>query len=304
MSKKVIITGATGLIGSHLTKKLVDLGYEVIVFTRNPEDSKKILPAASEHVEWRIGKNKDWEKYINGAFAVINLAGAPIAGKRWNEKYKQAIRDSRIHGTRELSLAMAAAKEKPKVFISASAIGYYGDSGDKELYEDSSAGNDFLAKVCYEWEEEAKKSPDSIRTVLARIGVVLSDEDGALPQMMTPIKLFVGGKLGNGKQWFPWIHIDDITEMFIWSLENEAVEGAVNFVAPEPVTNEEFTKEAASVAKRPAIFTVPEFAIKIILGEAASFILSSFKVIPKFAENNNFSFKYPKVREALIDLIK
>jgi uncharacterized protein (TIGR01777 family) len=301
MQDIIYIAGATGLIGTNLARKLNDKGYKIGAISRSANGARKLLPFLSSVIETDY-KDDALKDELEGAAAVINLAGASIAGKRWNDKYKELIYSSRIDTTRSLVNAINQCTNKPNVFISTSAVGYYGESGDKILSENESAGSDFLAKVCEEWEKEAHKS--NVRNVIGRIGVVLSMEDGALPKMLPPFKMFAGGALGNGKQWFPWIHIDDLTNMFIWFLENDNCMGAYNLSSPGIVTNSEFSKAIGRTLKRPSFLNAPEFAIKLILGESADFILSSLRAVPDKAQKEGFEFQYDTIDIALFDLLK
>lgn len=301
MQDIIYISGATGLIGSVLAGKLNEKGYKVGIISRNADKARELIPFASEIIETDYNDDKLREG-IEGAAAIVNFAGAPIAGKRWNDNYKDLIYKSRIDTTKSIVDAINKCTNKPNAFISTSAVGYYGESGDKILTESSSAGSDFLAKVCVDWEREAENA--NIRTVIGRIGVVLSMEDGALPKMLAPFKFFAGGALGNGSQWFPWIHIEDVAEMFIWFLENDNCSGKYNLSAPGIVTNEEFAKSIGRTIKRPSVFKVPEFMIKAALGESAEFILSSLRAIPEKAQKEGYEFKYETIDYALFDLLK
>lgn len=297
--KKVVITGATGLIGEKLTAKLNELGYHISIFTRDINKSKKIFPYVNAHFDWVDGNL--WQATVNESDVIINLAGAPIAGKRWNEEYKNEIYNSRIAGTKKIVNAINSSN-KQRVFLSASAIGYYGDQGDSILDENSLPGNDFLAKVCIDWEAEALKA-ENCRIVMPRIGVVLSEKGGALKEMLTPFKMNIGGPLGNGKQWWAWIHIDDLVNMFIWAVENENIEGPLNCVAPKPVTNKYFSEVLGKILHKPSFMKVPKFALKIALGESADFVMSSLRVVPLKARDNNFEFMYSEPEEAIKNLL-
>lgn len=301
MKEIIYIAGATGLIGKELSLKLHKRGYKVGIITRDMDSARQEVPFASKIIETDYSYSKFFEQ-VQDAKAIINLAGTPIAGKRWNNSYKNKIYNSRIDTTKALVNAINNLDDKPEVFISTSAVGYYGDRGNEKLLENSKPGNDFLAKVCIDWENEAKKS--NTRNVIGRIGVVLSDNGGALPQMALPYKLFVGGRLGNGKQWFPWIHIDDLTELFIHFIENKKSDGAYNLTSPGIVTNKEFSKALSRTLKRPELFPVPEFMLKLMLGESADFILSSLKAIPQKALNDGYEFNYNTIDIALFDLLK
>lgn len=298
--KKVVITGATGLIGEKLASKLNDLGYFISIFTRNIDKSKKLFPYAKGHFDWIDGNM--WQSAIHEADIIINLAGAPIAGKRWNEEYKKEIYNSRIDGTKKLVDSINTSPDKPRVLLSASAIGYYGDQGDAILDENSLPGNDFLANVCVDWEKEAQKAINC-RIVLPRIGIVLSEKGGALKEMLLPFKMYVGGPMGSGSQWWAWIHIDDLVNMFIWAVENENISGPINCVATKPVTNKYFSAVLGKVLNKPSFLPIPKFALKIVLGESADFVLSSLRVVPLVARDSGFQFLYSEPKEAITNLL-
>lgn len=231
--------------------------------------------------------------------AVINLAGEPIA-QRWSDEVKQRIYTSRVDRTRQLVSAIAGLKYKPRVLVSASAVGYYGDRGDEVLTENSTAGSDFLAKVCVDWEREAMQARESgVRVVTVRIATVLGRDGGALKQMLIPFRLGLGGRFGNGRQWMSWIHVQDLARLLAYAADDESVSGALNGSSPEPVTNAQFTKALAHAVHRPAILPVPKFALKLALGEAAGFLLQSLRVMPEGTMQGGFRFDYPQLAEAL-----
>jgi len=263
------------------------------------------LPQVNNFVEWDYKNPDKWNNEIKGKDAVIHLAGANLFGKRWNDDYKSKILESRQISTRNIVNAIINAKTKPSTLICSSAVGIYGERGDELLTEDSSTGNDFLAQVCKTWEDEAAKVESAgVRRVSIRTGIVLSKNDGALKQMLLPFKFFVGGPLGNGKQWFPWIHIDDLIDSCIFSLDNPNVNGAVNGVSPNPVTMNEFAKVLGKALHRPSFFKVPVFALKIAVGEFAESILASIRAVPEKLIRNNFKFKFEGLNVALKDLLK
>ncbi|MGB7209167.1 MAG: TIGR01777 family oxidoreductase, partial [Pyrinomonadaceae bacterium] len=235
---KVLITGASGLIGTALQKSFEEKGYEMLLASRSE-------PKVESQIKWSMdtGFADDDLPRLEGLDAVIHLAGENVSGLRWTDEKKKAIRDSRVFGTRTMIEAFARLEKKPKVFITGSAIGFYGDRDDDEMTETSSAGDTFLAKVCKEWEAESRRAEDmGIRTVLLRTGIVLSKDGGALATMLTPFKLGVGGVVGSGKQWMSWVSLDDVVAIINFALENESLRGAMNVASPNPVTNEEFTK--------------------------------------------------------------
>jgi hypothetical protein len=301
---KIIITGATGLIGKSLCKKITDRNDDVIVFTRKADNAKKALPFIKEFVEWDYTAPEGWEKKINGADCVIHLAGANLFEKRWNKSYKKTILESRKFSTKCLVNAIIKAEKKPSTFICASAVGYYGDRANEILVEEKNAGNDFLAKVCKAWEDEAKQIEETgLRRVSIRTGVVLSSDEGALKQMLSPFQKYIGGPLGNGKQWFPWIHIDDLVNIFIYTIDNNLT-GAVNASSPNPVKMKEFARTLGKVLHKPSLFNVPELALRIVVGEGAKSIRASLRVIPEKLIQNKFDFKFGNLKPALENLLK
>lgn len=302
--KKIIITGATGLIGEKLCRELSARGDELTIFTRNVENAKKSLPFINNFIEWDYKNPAHWQSYIEDSDAIIHLAGANLFGKRWDDNYKKKIIESREISTRNLVEAIKKTDKKPQAFICASAVGIYGNCGDEILTENSLPGNDFLSQVCKTWEDEAKNVEKySVRRVSVRTGIVLSPDDGALKQMLLPFRLFVGGPLGTGKQWFPWIHIDDLVNIFIKVLDDNSFNGPVNAVAPNPVTMNEFSKTLGNVLHRPSFFKVPEFALKFVVGEGAESILASLRVIPEKLMQSKFNFKFEKLKPALENVL-
>jgi uncharacterized protein len=304
MNKKTTITGATGLIGTELCRALIRRGDEVTVFTRNIESAKKILGDKITYVKWDYRRPIEWQDFLKNQEAVIHLAGANLFGNRWTKEYKKIILESREVSTKNLVTALRDSKSKVKVFISSSGVGYYGSRGEEILREKSNLGNDFLANVCDVWESEAAKASEiGIRTAMLRQGIVLSNDGGALTKFLQPFKFFIGGALGNGQQWFPWIHIDDLIAIYLFILDNAEISGAVNVVSPESVRMSEFAKTLGKILKRPSIFNVPEFALKLLIGEAASPILSSQRVIPQKLIDHGFNFKFEKLEEAADNLL-
>jgi uncharacterized protein (TIGR01777 family) len=303
-TKRVIVTGATGLIGKRLCEQLISKGYEIVVFSRDAEKARRALPGAAEYVAWTPAENGPWASAIDGAHAVIHLAGAPILGKRWSEAYKAEIRNSRVIGTRGLVNAMRAARNKPQVFVSGSAVGYYGGRDDTKLDESATPGNDFLAQTCIEWEREAAKAQElGVRTVIVRTGIVLDPSEGALPQMALPFRFYAGGPILPGTQWFPWIHIEDEVGLLMFALENERVQGPLNASAPEPQTNRDFTKTLGKVMGKPAWAPVPSFGLRILMGEVAAMLTEGQRVIPRKAQDLGYQFKYPTSEQALRQLL-
>jgi uncharacterized protein len=301
MSMKLVIAGASGFIGSALVQRLSQQSDSLKLLSRKPRS-----PARASNTEWLVwepGVPGGWEESVDGADGVVNLAGEGIAEKRWTERHKELIHSSRIDSTRALVQAIAKAKAKPKFLINASAVGYYGARGDETLTEESSSGKDYLARVCVAWEEEARKARDyGVRVVLVRTGIVLAKGKGALAKMVTPFKFFVGGRLGSGKQWMPWIHIEDEIGLIFFLIENASAQGSFNATAPNPVTMEEFCKVLGKVLNRPSWASVPASALTLLLGEMADMVLAGQRALPKAAENLGYNFKHPTITEALESL--
>jgi uncharacterized protein (TIGR01777 family) len=298
---RILITGASGLIGTALQKSFEEKGYEMLLASRSE-------PKSERDIQWNADAGFADEDLLRleGLDAVIHLAGESISALRWTDEKKKAIRDSRVHGTRTMIEAFARLEKKPKVFISASAIGFYGDRGDEEMTETSSVGDTFLSEVSKEWESESRRAEDmGIRTVLLRNGIVLSKDGGALATMMTPFKLGVGGVVGSGKQWMSWVSLDDAVGIVNYALENENLRGAVNVVSPNPVTNEEFTKTLGEVLYRPTFLPLPEFAVNLVFGEMGdALLIDSTRVVPKRLLDSGFKFRYPEINSALENAVK
>jgi uncharacterized protein len=298
---KLVITGATGLIGSVLADNLWNQYHSLALLSRRPPAEVNVTK--KEWFAWQPGVGGQWENAVNGADGIINLAGEPIAAKRWTGAQKERLRRSRIEGTSSLVQAVAKAKNRPKFLINASAVGYYGGRGDEVLSENSKPGSGFLADLCVEWEEEARKAEAlGVRVVLLRTGVVLAKGKGALAKMVPPFKLFVGGPLGSGDQWMPWIHIDDEVGLIQFLMENEDARGAFNATAPNPVTMAEFSKALGSVLNRPSWASVPPSVLALILGEMADMLLTGQRALPEAATKLGYKFKYPKIAGALESL--
>jgi uncharacterized protein (TIGR01777 family) len=298
---RILITGASGLIGTALQKSFEEKGYEMLLASRSE-------PKSERDIQWNADAGFADEDLLRleGLDAVIHFAGESISALRWTDEKKKAIRDSRVHGTRTMIEAFARLEKKPKVFISASAIGFYGDRGDEEMTETSSVGDTFLSEVSKEWESESRRAEDmGIRTVLLRNGIVLSKDGGALATMMTPFKLGVGGVVGSGKQWMSWVSLDDAVGIVNYALENENLRGAVNVVSPNPVTNEEFTKTLGEVLYRPTFLPLPEFAVNLVFGEMGdALLIDSTRVVPKRLLDSGFKFIYPEINSALENAVK
>ena len=296
---KILISGASGLIGSALKTALSARGDRVLSLTRrNARNDSEIT--------WDPSSNTLDPTRLTNIDGIIHLAGENIASRRWTSAQKARIRDSRVQGTTLLAQTLATISPPPKVFISASAIGYYGNRDDEILTEDSQPGSGFLPDVSIAWENAAKPAAAAgIRTVHPRIGIVLSPEGGALNKMLLPFKLGLGGIIGSGNQYMSWITLDDLASLFLFAIDNESISGAINAVSPTPVTNREFTKTLGRVLSRPTIFPLPAFAAKLALGEMAdALLLASTRVISSSLENTSFSFAHPHLEPALRHLLK
>ena len=295
---KVVIAGGTGFLGQPLAHALAAEGREVVIFTR-----RALVPATRDarFVTWHPGGIGAWAAEIDGAAAVVNLAGESIAAKRWSSAQKQLILDSRVQATRSLAAAIHAAARPPAVFISGSAVGYYGPLGDEIVGEEHPAGSDFLAKVCAEWESEAVRAAGSrTRVVCIRTGLVIEKDGGALPQMLLPFKVGAGGPLGSGRQYWPWIHRDDWVALVCWTIATSSVTGPINATAPNPVTNADFSRALGRALHRPAFMPAPAFALRLALGEMAdALLLSGQRAAPAKAERLGFRFRYTQLDEAL-----
>ena len=305
MLKKIVITGASGLIGTRLAKALINRGDYVYIFTRDIDNTKNIIPDAAEYIKWDYKKPDTWAEHLDNKDAIIHLAGASISGKRWTAYYKEIILKSRELSTKNLVNVINSIPCKPSSFICASGVNYYGDSGDQLLTEEKGPGNDFLADVCRIWETEAENVEKAgIRRISVRTGVVLSLTEGALKKMLLPFKLFAGGPLGSGSQWFPWIHLDDIVDIYIYLLDNNNLKGSFNACSPDTVTMDEFAKALGKIMHRPSVFKVPKFALTLAAGEAAEVITASLKVFPKKLMEVGYKFKFGNLKDALADLFQ
>ncbi len=304
MPKRIVLTGATGLIGRRLYNALRTRGDQVVILTRNPDRAGKIFSDAERVLLWAPGVAGEWKSAIDGADAVVHLAGEPIAEERWTEEYKKRIQDSRRFGTRDIVDAIAAAAVKPGLLISASAVGFYGDTGEQEVNENSPAGSDFLAETCIEWEREALRAEaEGVRVVISRMGIVLAEDGGALEKLLTPFKMFAGGPVGNGAQWFPWVHIDDVVGLLLHAIDTPEVNGMLNAVSPGILRNKEFAVALGEALKRPARFSVPAFVIKLALGELGETLLGGQRAHPTRTLEQGYRFRYETIEKALADLV-
>lgn len=268
------------------------------LLTRSP--SAGTAAANQRWLQWSPPSSGEWEQALEGVDGVINLAGEPIAAKRWTQRQKEMIRTSRVDAARALVAAIKKAREKPKFLINGSAVGYYGPHGDESLTEGTGPGSDFLARVCLEWEEEAKKAEEhGLRVVRLRTGIVLGRGGGALAKMVFPFKFFVGGPLGSGRQWMSWIHLEDEVGLIVALLGNAGAQGAVNATAPNPITMREFCRTLGRVLHRPSWAPMPAFALRLLLGEMSDMLLAGQRVIPVAAERLGYTFRHPTLYEAL-----
>jgi len=319
---KIVLTGGTGFIGYSLQKNLIQQGHEVLVLSRRPvQDSNPSV----RYVLWEPTRGNEWEQSLRGADACVNLAGEPIAAKRWTKAQKLKIIESRCDATHALAHAIQKLEKKPKVLINASAVGFYGSReqaasrgltaralaggpgprGDEIITEEQRPGTDFLAQTCKAWETHAVRAEDfGLRVVRLRIGIVLEKGGGALQKMIPPFQFFIGGPLGNGRQWMSWIHREDVVGLILWALENSKVSGALNATAPNPVTMKEFADTLGKVMHRPSFAAVPGFVLKTLLGEMSDLLLKGQRVVPEKALRLGYQFKYPSLEPALRAILK
>ena len=296
---RALITGATGLIGRGLATKLTD----AVVVSRDPDRAARALGSVETH-RWEPETGPPPTEALREVDAVFNLAGEAVADGRWTVEKKRRIRDSRIVGTRNLVAGFEALQRRPRVLVSASAVGYYGDRGDELLEEDAAQGEGFLADVCAAWEHEALAARElGMRVVCVRVGVVLARNGGALAKMLTPFKTGAGGRLASGRQWMPWIHHEDVIGILLHASENEQMQGAVNAVSPRPVTNADFTRALGRALHRPTLLPMPKAVLRIALGELSEILLASQRVLPRVAERNGYTFEHPRLQAALEALV-
>jgi uncharacterized protein (TIGR01777 family) len=297
---KVLVTGASGFVGRRIVAQLLQKKMEVVVLTRNLPKAVIILGSDCKYFQWMDMNTLPPAEAFDGVDVVINLMGENIGGKKWDETQKKRIYDSRINSTRLLVEAIKALPKKPRALINASAVGIYGNRGDETLDENATSGNDFLAGVCKDWEAEANKALDQkIRVVLMRTGVVLGKGGGALTKMLPIFKLGLGGRLGSGKQYMSWIHVDDLAAMYVHAVSDDSMSGPFNATSPYPATNAEFTKALGKRLKRPTLFPAPEFAIKTALGEMSTIVLDGQKVVPAKFKEKKFQFKSATLEKTL-----
>ena len=297
---KILVSGSHGLVGSALIKSLIQDGHEVVRLVRRQASS------GAPEIEWHPDQDRLDAQQLEGLDAVIHLAGESIASGRWTDEKKRTIRDSRVKGTTLLSKTLAQLTRPPSVFLSASAIGYYGSRGDEVLTETSKPGDDFLASVCVEWEQATRAASEKgIRTVNARFGIILDAHGGALAQMLTPFRMGIGGRVGDGRQWMSWIALADVVAGLKFLLESETARGPVNFVAPNPVTNAAFTRTLGRVLSRPTFFPIPAFGVRLAFGEMGdALLLGSQRVEPAVLKDKGFPFEWPTLEAALRRLLE
>ncbi|MDJ0736183.1 MAG: TIGR01777 family oxidoreductase [Nostocaceae cyanobacterium] len=305
---KVAITGATGFIGTRLVERLQKQKDTVLVLTRNTSHARKVFPTSAfpniEIVNYTPTVSGVWQGAISGCDGVVNLAGEPIGEGRWTSERKQEILNSRQLGTRKVVEAIAQADPKPNVLVNASAIGYYGTSETATFDENSPPSNDFLAQVCQAWEAEAQKVTNTgVRLVILRFGIVLGN-GGALAKMITPFKLFAGGPIGNGRQWFSWIHREDLINLILQALSLSEMSGVYNATAPNPVRMQELSNTMGGVMNRPSWLPVPSFAIEALLGDGSVVVLEGQQVLPKRTLETGFNYQYPNLQSALAEILK
>jgi hypothetical protein len=299
---KILMTGGTGFVGSFLAPRLAREGHEISILIRNENEKRK----DSRDVFYILGDpsvSGGWQQTVNKYDAIINLAGASIFS-RWTAKQKTAIRESRINTTRNIVNAIDAHTGKPFTLLSTSAVGYYGHRGDEKLTEETPPGNDFLAGITREWEKEAMMAKEkAVRVCILRFGIVLGANGGALGQMIPLFKKFVGGPIGNGKQWFSWVHVDDLTEVFSFLLKHPELSGPFNICSPKPVRNKELAKALGKSLHRPSFISTPAFMVRLVLGEFGSVILQGQRVLPTRLLENGFVFRHHEIDEAIATIV-
>lgn len=303
---KIVCTGITGFVGEGLVPALREKGHTLVLLSRRPGSRRPGVPAGNgiRTVVWNGRNEGPWVKEIDGADAVVNFAGEPLNGKRWTPEQKKRIVDSRVNATRAIVRAMARASRKPRVLVNASGVGYYGDTGDALVTEASAPGTDLLARTCVKWEEAACAAEVSgVRTVILRLAVVLGDRGGALRTMTFPFKLFAGGPLGSGDQWFPWVHRNDLVSIILHALDTPSYRGPINVAAPQAVTNRQFCEALGKVLGRPCWLPVPAWSLRLALGEMASMVLAGQRVVPERLKALGFHFQFPHLLPALRDIL-
>ena len=300
---RVVITGGSGLIGRALARELGGAGHDAVILTRDPDRAGR-LPPGVRAARWDGRTAQGWVALLEADTAIVHLAGENIAQGRWTAAKKRRIRDSRVVSGQAVMDAIREAPVKPRVLIQGSAVGYYGARGDEAVPEDTPPGRDFLSEVCQEWEASTAEAEGlGVRRAVARTGIVLAREGGALPAMSLPFKLMIGGPIGDGRQWFPWIHIDDEVGALRFLLERKNARGAFNLTAPHPVTNRELTRTLARVLRRPGFLPAPGFALRIALGEMAESLLQGQRAVPSRLLELGYAFRWPDLEPALRHLL-
>ncbi len=313
MARRIFVTGASGFVGRALVRVLVERGEKVSTVSRNPDAARAVLGDGVGVVAGDPGFAGAWQEQVAAADVVINLAGQAIAGQRWNARYRQIIHDSRVDTTRYLVEAMAAPEARPQLLISASGIDYYPfsvDLGaalavdeDDEVGERAPRGESVLARICRDWEAEARRARSlGVRVVLMRMGVVLGRDGGALAQMSRPFKFLLGGRVGNGRQWFSWVHVDDVTRAFLFAIDDSGLSGAVNLVAPQPLRNRDLARALGRALHRPALLPAPAFAVRAAVGEFSEYLLNGRRAIPEVLLARDFEFAHPDIDGALAEI--
>jgi hypothetical protein len=298
---KIVISGGTGFIGRRLIEQLLHEHHDIVLLTRRRRSD---IPAAVQQEPWDAKTVGAWCREVDGAEAIVNLNGESLSARRWTQEQKERIISSRLDATHAVIEAMRRAGKRPSVFVNASAVGIYGDVPEGVVTEDHPRGSGFLAETCALWEAEALKAEEiGIRVVMMRMGVILGENGGALEKMVLPFRLFVGGPLGSGRQWFSWIHLDDVVGAIIHVLNTPALRGPVNVTAPEPVTMNQFCLSLGNVLARPSWIPVPEFVIRLAVGEMSGMVLTGQRVIPKKLLKQGYNFRYSNVLEALESIL-
>ncbi len=302
---RIVVAGGSGFVGRTLVPGLLTEGHHVAVLTRDPDSTRQTTDGRVTIAQWD-GKNPGpWLEHIDGADAVLNFAGESIGGKRWSAKQKRRIVESRFNATSAIVDAIGKATGRPSVLINASAVGFYGPVGQGDVVEEYPRGDTFLSETVDQWETVARTAGKfNVRVVLLRSGVVLGKGGGALERMLAPFKMFVGGPLGSGRQWFPWVHVDDLVGVVLFALANDDVAGPVNVAAPQSLTMREFCSELGNAMHRPSWAPVPGFVLKMVLGEMSEMVLTGQRVVPKALERHGYVFKFPQIAPALADILR
>jgi len=297
---KIVLSGGTGFIGSALLKRLLEAGHTLVLPTRNPAKARSFAESRVILVQWD-GRNLGvWAKEVDGADAVVNLAGEPVVGKRWTDEQKSQILGSRVDATKAIVAAIEQASMRPSVLVNASAVGYYGHVASGDVTESHPRGRGFLADTCEQWERAAREAEKlGVRVVSLRTGIVLEKDGGALSKMIPPFQMFAGGPLGSGRQWVPWIHRDDLIGIVLAALENKNLSGPVNATAPEPATMKAFCAALGRAMHRPSWAPVPAFVLRILLGESSEVLLTGQRAIPQKLQASGYTFRYSNLDSAL-----